>query len=74
MGMLSLVRVGGVALAATLLSALGYCQANSQLANNLQPCMRFGADSNRICKVEYQDLPVLINLSWAESSKDHVQG
>jgi hypothetical protein len=35
--------------------------------------MRFGADSNRICQVEYQDLPVLISLGWVDSSQGHVQ-
>jgi hypothetical protein len=35
--------------------------------------MRFGADSNRICQVEYQDLPVFISHGWVDSSQGHVQ-
>lgn len=30
--------------------------------------MRFGADSNRICQVKYQDLPVYISLDRVDSS------
>ena len=62
-----------MALAATLLSALGKRQDYSQLANILQPYMRFGADSNSICQVKYQDLPVYISLDRVDSSQGHVQ-
>ena len=35
--------------------------------------MRFGADSNSICQVKYQDLPVYISLDRVDSSQGHVQ-